>query len=139
MIKRSRTALVEAVAAQSRTAGRAGLRAAHTQVFEHLDPAGTRLTVLADRAGMTHQAMSELVAELVHNGYLERIPDPVDGRARLVRPTAQGRHELGRAAGYLRELHRRWQAELGPVPVEHVLRALDQLSRLCEADLRGDG
>ena len=138
-IKRARTALVEAVALRPRAEGRAGMRAAHSQVFEHLDRAGTRLTTLAERAQMTHQAMSELVGELVHNGFLERVPDPTDGRARLVRPTAQGLHELGRSAQYLLDIHRRWERELDTVSVDQVLRALDTLIGICEADARPAG
>jgi DNA-binding MarR family transcriptional regulator len=131
-IKRARAALVEGVAARLRTNGRAGMRAAHMQVFEHLDPDGTRMTILAARAHMTHQAMSELVAELVNLGYLERVPDPVDHRARLVRPTRRGLEELARATRLLRDIRDRWQHELNGEPVEHVLQALEALIRVCD-------
>jgi DNA-binding MarR family transcriptional regulator len=47
--------------------------------------------VLAERAHMTKQAMAELVAHLEAQGYVERIPDPNDGRAELVRTTTRGR------------------------------------------------
>jgi hypothetical protein len=57
-VKRARTALVAAVSARLDS----GLRPPHAQVFEHLEPGGSRLTALADRAGMSHQAMGELVA-----------------------------------------------------------------------------
>jgi DNA-binding MarR family transcriptional regulator len=133
-IKRARAALVEGVAARLRTNGRAGMRAAHAQVFEHLDPDGTRITVLAARAQMSHQAMGELVAELVVAGYLERAPDPVDHRARLVRPTHRGLEELARATRILRGIRDRWQHELHGQPVEHVLQALEALIRICDQD-----
>ena len=76
----------------------------------------------------------ELVAELVRDGYLERAADPTDGRVRLVRPTAQGRRELGRTADHLRDLRDRWQRELSAMPVEQVLDALETLIGICEAD-----
>jgi DNA-binding MarR family transcriptional regulator len=73
-----------------REAGFPDLRAAHAAPFMVIDPEGTRASHLAARANMTKQAMGELVAYLVQRGYLESVPDPSDGRARLVRPTARG-------------------------------------------------
>ena len=73
-----------------RDAGFDDLRAAHATPFMVLDPEGTRSSVLATRAHMTKQAMGELIAYLTDRGYLESVPDPTDGRARLVRPTARG-------------------------------------------------
>ena len=71
-VKRARSALQAALIGGLRADGSL-LRVAHAQVFEFVDPAGTRLSTLAERAGMSHQAMSELVAELVGTGHLERI------------------------------------------------------------------
>jgi DNA-binding MarR family transcriptional regulator len=73
-----------------RDAGFPDLRAAHAAPFMVIDPGGTRASRLAERAGMTKQAMGELVAYLTRRGYLESVPDPTDGRARLVRPTERG-------------------------------------------------
>ena len=63
-----------------RAAGHDDLRAAHAQVFVALDMDGSRLTELAARAGMTKQAMGELVRYLEHHGYLAVEPDPRDRR-----------------------------------------------------------
>lgn len=131
-VKGARGALIDAVRAASHAGEGSVLRAAHTQVFEGLDPEGTRLTTLAERAQMSHQAMGEMVDELVSHGYLERVPDPADGRARLIRPTARGRAELARAADQLRLLYERWQRELGGITVAQVVTALETLIRLCE-------
>jgi DNA-binding MarR family transcriptional regulator len=127
-VKGARDALIEGV---RRGLGSEVLRASHTQVFECVDPTGTRLTTLAERAGMSHQAMGEMVDELTRHGYLERVPDPDDGRARLVRPTALGRAELTRAAAELRRLHTRWQRELDGLTVAQVVEALQTLIRVC--------
>jgi DNA-binding MarR family transcriptional regulator len=89
--------LVERLAA----AGYPDLPVAAHPVFENLDRDGTRLTELATRADMTHQAMGELIDTLEHRGYLERRPDPADRRARLVYLTAKGR-QMTRVA--LREI-----------------------------------
>ena len=60
-------------------------------VLQYLDDAGTRVSVLAERAQITKQSMAELVAHLERHGYVERVPDPADGRAKLVRATDRGR------------------------------------------------
>lgn len=61
------------------------LRPAHTSVFPHVDLDGVRLTELARRMGISKQAVGQLVDELEAMGALERIPDPTDGRAKLIR------------------------------------------------------
>ena len=71
-VKRARDALVESVRRSLHGDRGTVLRGSHTQVFECLDPAGTRLTTLAERARMSHQAMGEMVDELTRHGYLER-------------------------------------------------------------------
>ncbi|WP_189004648.1 MarR family winged helix-turn-helix transcriptional regulator [Deinococcus roseus] len=70
--------------------GYSNLNLAHTALLPHLDQQGNRLTVLTERMGLTKQSISQLVAELESQGYLERIPDPTDRRAVLVRFTASG-------------------------------------------------
>lgn len=65
-------------------AGFADLRRAHNAVLANLAGDGMRLTELAAAGSMTKQAMGELVDDLVAKGYLERRPDPADGRAKLI-------------------------------------------------------
>src|SRR5512141_2412477 len=77
--------------ARATAGGYDDIRAVHLQVFGAIDWHGTRLRDLAARANMTPPAMAELVDELQAAGYLERRPDPRDGRAKLVRPTRKGR------------------------------------------------
>ena len=55
-----------------------------------LDEGGTRSTALAQRAGVTKQAMSQLVRLMERQGYLEQVPDPTDTRAKVVRMTERG-------------------------------------------------
>ena len=68
-------------------AGYPHLRPAFSRMFENIDQEGTRMIDLAERAQMTHQSMSELVVGLKQRGYVQRVPDPTDHRARLVRLT----------------------------------------------------
>ena len=62
----------------------------HLTIIRHIDLVGTRTTEIADRAGMTKQAVGKVVSELEANGYLIRVPDPADGRAQLVQFTDSG-------------------------------------------------
>jgi DNA-binding MarR family transcriptional regulator len=71
-------------------AGFTDQRMVYDRVFPFVPAEGIRLTALADRAGMTKQAMSELVGDLVSMGYLQRSPDPADGRAKLIEFTDRG-------------------------------------------------
>lgn len=67
-----------------------GLRPAHGFAFARLAPDGATVTDLAVHLGMTKQAASQLVDELVRKGYVERRPHPADARARLVVLTETG-------------------------------------------------
>ncbi|MEM7136085.1 MAG: MarR family transcriptional regulator [Myxococcota bacterium] len=69
-------------------------RTAHAALYAHISLAGTRPTVLAAKLGVTPQAVAQLVGELVAMGLVERVADPHDGRARLVRFTRQGRQDI---------------------------------------------
>ncbi len=66
------------------------IRMAHSMVFVHIQLEGIRLTELASRASMTPQAMGELVDDLQALGYVERIPDSTDRRAKLIVLTDRG-------------------------------------------------
>ena len=61
------------------------IRPAHGCVFRFIEPSGSRLTVLAEQSGFTKQAVGEVADDLEKLGYVERIPDPLDGRAKLIR------------------------------------------------------
>ncbi len=80
----------------ARVRARSGLavRAAHTALLPHIDLEGTRLTEIARRLGVTKQAAGQLVDEVVAMGMLERVPDPEDARAKLVRFTKRGQKAL---------------------------------------------
>lgn len=94
-------------------AGHDRVRAAHTAVFEYLDAEGTTVSTLAERARMTKQAMAELVQGLEAVGYVRRVPDPTDRRAKLVVLTERGRDLISVVQAKLPELERRLEALLG--------------------------
>lgn len=93
--------------------GHGAIREAHGVVFQFLDSDGTTVSGLADRAGMTKQAMAELVAYLEHHGYVRRTPDPDDRRAKLVLLTDKGQEVIAIAQGLVPELEDRLISALG--------------------------
>lgn len=106
-----------------------GLRPAHLMVLQTLDhpPAGTRLTELAERAQMTAQSMGELIDGLERHGYVERIPDPVDRRAKLIRYTDLGWAAHERGGEIVRDVQAEWAARLGNDKLSHLLALLREL------------
>jgi len=93
--------------------GYTGLRVSHTALLPHIDAGGTRITTLAERTGMTKQGMGQLVADLERQGFLERAPDPADGRATLIRFTPAGWDYLRAASDVKAELEADYRRELG--------------------------
>jgi DNA-binding MarR family transcriptional regulator len=89
------------------------IRARHTELLPHVELEGTRLTTLAERLGISKQAAAELVDELEAMGMLERVPDPADGRAKLVRFSRRGRQGLLEGLSLLAELEAELSAKIG--------------------------
>jgi DNA-binding MarR family transcriptional regulator len=86
-------AVNDLVLARLNERGHGVIRPAHTAVFHYSDDT-TTVSLLAERAQMIKQAMTELVTYLETHGYLTRTPDPADRRAKPVRPTRRGREVL---------------------------------------------
>jgi DNA-binding MarR family transcriptional regulator len=110
---------------------RAGFRKlgpAYLPVFLYLSETGDRVVDLAKRSGITKQAMGYLVNSLEEQGYVERIPDPVDKRAQLVRRTPKGRAAYQIAQQTMREVQEQWGAQLGTQEIEQLLSLLRQLA-----------
>ncbi|GLZ46892.1 transcriptional regulator [Actinomycetospora sp. NBRC 106375] len=93
--------------------GHDAVRPAHAAVFQYLDDTGTTVSLLAERAQMTKQAMAELVRHLEEHGYVVRVPDPTDRRAKLVVPTDRGSDVIARAQGLAPEVEGRVVDVLG--------------------------
>ena len=108
-------------------AGHTEVRSTHGNVFQFLDDDGTRVSVLARRAQMTKQSMAELVEHLERHGYVERLPDPADGRAKLVRVTARGRELFPVAQGAIAEVEERWTEVLGERDMKRLRALLERL------------
>jgi len=103
------------------------LRPAHAAVFQYLDDTGTTVSVLAQRARMTKQAMAELVLHLENHDYVVRIPDPADGRAKLVLPSDRGLSVLSVAQALVPEIERRVATVIGEDRLRQLRADLDAI------------
>lgn len=110
-------------------AGYGDLTVAQGRLAGRIGPRGTRLTELADQAQITKQTAGFLVDQLVRAGYVERVPDPADARARLVRLTARG-VELAELSNRTADrIQDEWAAHLGRTRMRQLR---DIMSRLRE-------
>ena len=90
------------------------LRLPHIAVLQFPGPDGVRPGTLAERAGMSKQAMNRLLGSLEDLGYIVRSDARDEGRARIVRFTKRGHAAYAKALEVLRDIEREWSAELGP-------------------------
>ena len=104
-------------------AGFEGLSMPHMAVLRFPSPDGARPGVLAERAGMSKQAMNRLLGSLEDLGYIVRSDARDQGRARIVHLTKRGHAAYAKALEVLRDIEREWSAELGP-------KDFDQLKKL---------
>lgn len=103
--------------------GHPHVRSPHGSVFQFLDDEGSRVSLLAERAHVSKQAMAQLVAHLEEHGYVERVADPRDRRAKLVRATARGRDVFAIARELTAEVDARLEERLGEAKLGPTARA----------------
>lgn len=99
--------------ALSNLAARGQVNAAHVHVTRHLALEGSRLTDLAERAGMSKQAMGDLVDQCEAWGLVTREPDSRDGRARIVKFTETGLAWLQAFKAAVTQAEAEFRAEVG--------------------------
>ncbi|MDI5973480.1 MarR family winged helix-turn-helix transcriptional regulator [Streptomyces sp. SL13] len=105
---------------------------AQCRVFQRVAPDGLRLTDLCDRAQMTKQNAGALVDQLECLGYLCRVPDPRDGRARLIVIEERGRRAVEVAAVTLEEILAEWETYLGTRNFTLLHQILEQLREITD-------
>jgi DNA-binding MarR family transcriptional regulator len=101
-------------------------------VLQYPGPDGARPGMLAERAGMSKQAINQLLRSLESFGYIVRSDAPGEGRARIVRLTNRGRAAYSKIYEILRDIEREWSAELGR---ERFAQLKDLLFRVWESPL----
>ncbi len=105
---------------------------AQSRLMMGVDPDGTRLSVLAARALIAKQTATALVDRLERAGYVERVPDPADGRARLVRLTPRALAAIPYARAEEDRIEAEWTAHLGPERMAALREGLEALREITD-------
>jgi len=105
-------------------AGFDDLRPRHGAVLAYLDEHGIRLSELAWISGRNKQTVAAIVDELESLGYLSRVEDAADGRAKLIVPTERGLQRMRLGDEIVAEIERRHEAKLGQAAYAKLIRAL---------------
>jgi DNA-binding MarR family transcriptional regulator len=124
------SALGEAVERGLAEAGHEGITRSHLTVIQPLlrRSEGARLTDLAAWAHIAKPSMTYLVRHLEERGYVERTPDPIDGRAQQVRLTKRGQEAARTVRHIVRDTESAWAAQIGADRLEELRAILRQLS-----------
>ena len=111
--------------------GHPDIREGYGCVFGFIDREdGSRLTDLAERAGLTKQAVGEAVTELERLGYLTRVPDPHDRRAKIIKLTERGVDAYWSGRRLFAEIEREWAEQLGEELVAGLREAAERIYEL---------
>jgi DNA-binding MarR family transcriptional regulator len=108
------------------------LTSAQGRVFARIGPDGTRVTDLAESARITKQTAGFLVDQLERAGYVRRVPDPADARARLVRIAARGQAAVSVAREAEAAVEAEWTRHLGGTSASQLRRALTRLREITD-------
>ena len=115
-----------------RAAGVDDVTLAQARLLARIDPNGTRLVVLAERARVSKQTAAHLVGELERAGYVERRPDPSDGRARLILLTERAHRLVPVADGAVVAMLERWRDHVGATRLRDLAETLGLLTELTD-------
>lgn len=113
-------------------AGYDDITTAQMKILQRIGPDGTRLTDLAEQAQVTKQTAGFLVDQLARAGWVERVPDPTDKRARLVRISGRGLAALPVAAAAVAEVEAEWTAHLGKRQMAQLRETLTRLREITD-------
>src|SRR3954465_14793224 len=129
LLNEVKVAAVSKLFARLREEGYEHVREGHGCVFGFIDiEHGSRLTELAERAGLTKQAVGEAATELERLGYAERVPDPTDKRAKIIKLTPAGVEACLTGRRLFAEIEREWAEEFGEELVTTLREAAEKIS-----------
>lgn len=106
-------AILRRIITELNAAGFRELRLPHMAVLQFPGPDGVSPGTLAERAGMSKQAINQLLRSLEVSGYIVRADAKHDGRSSVVRFTRRGKAAYAKIGDILLEIEREWTAELG--------------------------
>lgn len=115
-----------------RSHGFADLTVAQGRIAARIGEDGTRVTELAEQAQVTKQTAGFLVDQLEKGGYVERVADPTDARARLVRVAPRGARAQACAREMERVVEAEWEQHLGQARMRALREALTELRTLTD-------
>lgn len=113
-------------------AGAADVTPTQARLMAQVDPDGTRVVTLAARARTTKQSAAFLVDQLEQAGYVERVADPRDGRAKLVRLTPHGRAIGDAADAEVARALAEWEEHLGPTRMRRLEETMAVLREITD-------
>jgi DNA-binding MarR family transcriptional regulator len=102
------------------------------RVFQRIAPGGSRLADLAAAAQVSKQTVGSIVDQLERAGYVQRVPDPTDARARLVTLTAKGHELIEISIPVVRAIETAWEAHLGAQRTRELRRSLAALREITD-------
>jgi DNA-binding MarR family transcriptional regulator len=106
----------------------ADIRPTHGCIFRFVRSPGMRLTVLAEMAGMTKQSVGEIVDDLVIRGYVKRIPDPEDKRAKLICLTERGERAQATGLALFSKVEKQWAERYGAKRMAQLRELLEEFA-----------
>jgi DNA-binding MarR family transcriptional regulator len=113
-------------------AGITDITLAQARIAARIGPDGTRVSDLAEQARVTKQSAGFLVEQLEAAGYVERVPDPADRRARLVRLTARADDVLAAAGAEVERVLAEWSDHVGAARLEQMYDTLRDLREITD-------
>ena len=102
------------------------------RVFQRIGPEGSRLAELAEASQVSKQTIGSIVDQLERAGYVRRVLDPRDARARLVTVTARGHELIELSLPVVRDIQEQWTAHLGPGHTQQLRQALEMLREITD-------